>query len=62
MNPGVLLTDTLYDRLTIWVNRHYRDRLSQGDLADPRLLDEVRQALDELTGILQLGPIYDFQL
>ena len=62
MNPGVLLTDTLYDRLTTWVNRHYRDRLSQEDLADPQLLDEVRQALDELTGILQLGPIYDFQL
>jgi len=61
MNPGVLLTDALYQRLTDWVNRHYRDRLSREDLADPGLLDEVRSALDELTGILGLGPVYDFQ-
>ena len=61
MNPGVLLTDALYQRLTDWVNRHYRDRLSRDDLADPGLLDEVRVALDELTGILGLGPVYDFQ-
>ncbi len=62
MHRGVLLTDDLYDRLTTWVKGHYRDRLSQEDLADPMLLDEVRKALDELTGILGLGSIYDFQL
>ncbi|MDP4547322.1 N-succinylarginine dihydrolase [Marinobacter sp. MDS2] len=61
INQGVVLTDELYARLTTWVETHYRDRLVQQDLADPKLLNEVRQALDELTGILQLGSIYDFQ-
>lgn len=61
VNPGAWLTDALYAKLTAWVERHYRDRLSQDDLADPKLLDEVRTALDELTGLLGLGSIYDFQ-
>lgn len=62
MHQGVLLTDALYERLTTWVEAHYRDELSQDDLGDPMLLEEVRKALDELTGILGLGSIYDFQL
>ena len=62
MHHGVLLTDSLYERLTTWVEAHYREELSQEDLGDPMLLDEVRKALDELTGILGLGSIYDFQL
>ncbi len=62
MHQGVLLTDALYERLTTWVEAHYREELSQDDLGDPMLLDEVRKALDELTGILGLGSIYDFQL
>ena len=61
MDSGVLMTDALYERLTTWVNAHYRDSVSQADLADPMLLDEGRKALDELTGILGLGSIYDFQ-
>ena len=61
MNQGVLLTDELYDRLVAWVQGHYRDELSPADLADPLLLQESRHALDELTGILGLGSIYDFQ-
>lgn len=61
INRGVILDDALYDRLVSWVNAHYRSELSQQGLADPRLLDEVRKALDELTGILGLGAIYDFQ-
>jgi len=62
MNRGVILTDALYERLIIWVEAHYRDQLTQQDLADPMLLEESRKALDELTGILGLGSIYDFQL
>ncbi|MEP1213658.1 MAG: N-succinylarginine dihydrolase [Marinobacter sp.] len=62
MHHGVLLTDALYERLTTWVEAHYREELSQDDLGDPMLLEEVRKALDELTGILGLGSIYDFQL
>lgn len=62
INRGVILTDQLYERLITWVEAHYRDELSQEDLGDPMLLEEVRKALDELTGILGLGSIYDFQL
>jgi succinylarginine dihydrolase len=61
VNAGVLLTETLYADLTAWVERHYRDRLHPDDLADPRLLEESRGALDELTRLLRLGPIYRFQ-
>lgn len=62
VNPGVILTDPLYLTLTQWVDRHYRDRMSENDLADPQLLIECRTALDELTQILKLGAVYPFQL
>ncbi len=61
VNPHTLLTPLLYRRLRAWVDKHYRDRLQEADLADPQLLQESRQALDELTQILQLGAIYPFQ-
>lgn len=60
-NPGCLMTPALADRLDAWIDRHYRDRLAAEDLRDPALLDECRAALDELTDILALGPVYDFQ-
>ena len=56
------MTAPLYDTLTQWVDRHYRDSLSERDLADPQLLLECRTALDELTQILKLGSVYPFQL
>ncbi|MBL9211156.1 MAG: N-succinylarginine dihydrolase [Opitutaceae bacterium] len=59
--PGVFLTPSRYDALVAWVKRHYRDRLEFSDLADPALLEESRRALDQLTTLLGLGPIYDFQ-
>lgn len=62
VNPGVIMTAPLYDTLTQWVDRHYRDRLVESDLADPQLLVECRTALDELTRILKLGSVYPFQL
>ncbi|WP_100638193.1 N-succinylarginine dihydrolase [Marinobacter salexigens] len=62
MHRGVILTDALYERLITWVETHYRSELAREDLADPMLLEEVRKALDELTGILGLGSIYDFQM
>jgi succinylarginine dihydrolase len=62
VNPGVILTPRLYDSLTGWVERHYRDRMSENDLADPQLLVECRTALDELTQILKLGAVYPFQI
>jgi succinylarginine dihydrolase len=57
----VLLDDALLDALEAWVTRNYRDRLGPDDLADPALLEETRAALDELTQILGLGSIYEFQ-
>ncbi|MGM0833460.1 N-succinylarginine dihydrolase [Halomonas qaidamensis] len=58
----VLMNDALYDDLTAWVNRHYRDRLTADDLSDPQLATEVLTALDELTQLLKIGPVYPFQL
>ena len=62
VNPGVIMTPALYDTLTAWVNKHYRDALRESDLADPQLLLECRTALDELTQILKLGAVYPFQI
>lgn len=62
MHQGVILTDDLFNRLNDWVDRHYRDSLTQADLADPQLLIESRQALDELTRLTGVGDIYPFQL
>jgi len=61
VNPRSLMNDERYQQLTGWVEKHYRDRLHASDLGDPQLLSEVYQALDELTQILGLGSVYDFQ-
>jgi len=61
VHRGVMLDDALYARLTDWVGRWYRDELKPGDLADPRLLEEGRGALDALTRVLGLGAVYGFQ-
>ncbi|MFB9147250.1 N-succinylarginine dihydrolase [Halomonas alkalicola] len=58
----VLLDDALHGELTAWVERHYRDRLAPEDLADPALARETLVALDELSGILEIGSVYPFQL
>ncbi len=60
-HSGCYLSEKRYHELTQWVKKHYRDRLSPDDLADPKLLIEVRTALDELTQILSLKSIYSFQ-
>ncbi|WP_419255674.1 N-succinylarginine dihydrolase [Caulobacter sp. ErkDOM-YI] len=61
-NPAQRFDAALHARLQDWVERRYRDRLASVDLADPALLTEVREALDELTGILDLGgDFYPFQ-
>ena len=62
VNPGVIMTPALYETLTQWVSKHYRDALRENDLADPQLLIECRTALDELTNILKLGSVYPFQI
>ena len=58
----VMLDAALADELEGWIGRHYRYRLAPDDLRDPALLTESRMALDELTRILRLPPVYPFQL
>jgi succinylarginine dihydrolase len=57
----VFWDEALGTELEAWVRRHYRDRLVGEDLADPSLARENMQALDELTRILRIGSVYDFQ-
>ena len=61
-NAAVFMNDDLYASLNNWVNKHYRDKMSAEDLADPLLLIESRTALDQLTSLLNLGSVYPFQL
>lgn len=61
MHQGCIVTDPLLDTLEQWVDKHYRTELSPHDLADPQLMNECFYALDELSSILDLGPIYPFQ-
>lgn len=61
VNPRVMMNDALFSTLNEWVDRYYRDHLTQSDLADPQLLREGREALDALTSILGLGSVYPFQ-
>ena len=61
LGARVMVDDTLDLALEAWVIRHYRDRLEPADLADPLLAREGMRALDELTSLLGLGAVYDFQ-
>ena len=61
-NRAQRLDETLAARLEDWADRRYRDTLTVADLADPALVTEARTALDELTGLLDLGSgFYPFQ-
>lgn len=57
----VFWDEALGQELEAWVLRHYRDCVEAGDLRDPLLARESMAALDDLTRILRLGPVYDFQ-
>jgi succinylarginine dihydrolase len=61
LSAKVIITDERIDELKGWVNKHYRDRLMPEDLGDTALMEECFTALDELTQILNLGSVYDFQ-
>jgi succinylarginine dihydrolase len=61
IHAGVIFTDSLHASLGTWIEKNYRDDLQAADLADPKLLDESRTGLDELTQLLRLGSLYDFQ-
>ncbi len=61
LGARVVVDDGLLDELGSWVEAHYRDELRPEDLADPQLEQETLTALDELTAMLGLGNLYDFQ-
>lgn len=61
LHGRVHFDEVLHEELCAWVERHYREEIHHGDIADPALLQESRAALDELTTILQLGSLYAFQ-
>ncbi len=61
LSGRVLLDDELALKLESWVSTHYRDRMIAHDLSDPSLWREVMRALDDLTQILVLPGLYDFQ-
>ncbi|MCI0573427.1 MAG: N-succinylarginine dihydrolase [Myxococcaceae bacterium] len=61
VKANVFFTEALDARLVAWVKKHYRETLSGKDLEDPQLARECLTALDELTQILELGAVYDFQ-
>jgi succinylarginine dihydrolase len=61
VGANVFFGPELDAQLVAWVERHYRDRVLPGDLRDPAFCRENMTALDELTRILKLGSVYDFQ-
>lgn len=62
VHPGVRFTDDLHARLDGWADNFYREELAPTDLADPQLVREAYEALDALTGLLDLGgDFYAFQ-
>lgn len=61
LGARVIVDDPLLDELEAWVERNYRDELAPADLVDPNLETESADALDELTAILGLGNLYEFQ-
>lgn len=59
--PGVRFSPELHAALEGWVRAHYPDELAPSDLADVAFVRQCREALDVLTQILRLGPVYAFQ-
>jgi succinylarginine dihydrolase len=60
--PGVQLDESLADQLRAWVNMWYPEDLHAAELADPALMRSTRNALQALTDLLKIGPVYPFQM
>lgn len=58
---SLFLTEPRIESLRAWVTRWYPESLTPADLADPSLITRVRDALDDLTRLLDLPLLYDFQ-
>ncbi len=54
MHPGVVFSESLYEKLVAWVEANYRDQLVPNDLRDPNLVVESLNAIESLARILDL--------
>ena len=61
LHPGIVFTDKLHLQLLKWVKHYYVGNLIYEDLFVPSYIKRCRDALSELTDILELGNIYPFQ-
>jgi succinylarginine dihydrolase len=62
VKANVFFDERLHAQLIEWVEKHYRESLSPAELSDPKLLIESRHALDELSALLGLKNVYEFQM
>ncbi|MEE2825437.1 MAG: N-succinylarginine dihydrolase [Planctomycetota bacterium] len=53
-HQGVRWSETLHEKLRLWINNRYRDRLSSDDLRDPDLITETRETIEQLCDLLDL--------
>ncbi|MEE9271749.1 MAG: N-succinylarginine dihydrolase [Robiginitomaculum sp.] len=61
-NQKMLIDEAMFETLSTWVKKHYREQLAPDAVGDPALMRESYAALDELTKILGLGAgFYSFQ-
>lgn len=60
-NPGVLFNDTLFNKLKAHVDKYYPTHLTLEELGNPSLYERNCESLAELTKILNLGKVYNFQ-
>ena len=61
LSGSVLFDERCERKLASIVQRRYREQLTLKDMADPELVSEAHTALDEITQVLGLGSLYDFQ-
>ncbi len=61
VNPACIMDEARLRTLESWVTKHYPETLTPDSIKDPGLMHRSRAALDELSRILSLGNIYDFQ-
>lgn len=62
LHPDIIFTDKLHLQLRKWVKHYYVGNLIYEDLFVPSYIKRCREALQELTNILDLGNIYPFQI
>lgn len=54
IHQSIILTTELYEKLTEWVVRNYREKLNPADLLDPQLIAEALEARQQLAKLLKL--------